>query len=111
MSLVANVIIPREAFPAQIEQMVELIGFTSSVARIKEMEEFLTETPLEKRASLTVSNVEVFGERLESYSFIISRRFAKDGETYVGGENGEICNVTEYLNLIREELQLLKDKS
>lgn len=101
---IANVTFPIEELPAQIAETLEHMSTSEAFSALSNLEELLLEAPLHNTPSYVGHGVEVFGEKYDTYEFVITRRFAKDEQKYVGGANGEIVNVTELLSTLRQAL-------
>lgn len=104
----ANITVLTEDLPARVSEMLETMHIGQAFKTISDFEGILLNLPLNESPSFNSTNVEVFGEKYDTYEFVIVRRFSKDGQKYVGGANGEILNATQLITLLRDHLKYVQ---
>lgn len=114
MNLEANI------FPKFLFGQETLSDLQAIRTRLQYLETNLVESPLGQFPVVALGSTEFIAERpdsfevMDSYEFIITRRYKLHGEWHVGGANGEILNVytfiTGFKTALDERITLMESK-
>lgn len=88
----------------------EVYELRESINALGKLEKLWNESPLSGNPTVILSNIRVQeteedSEFYESYTFVITRRFTRNGRIHVGGANGEVLNVPVAIEKLREMLE------
>lgn len=104
MSFEPTVTVSDESIAASVAKMRASESKPTAFRLVAELESTLSEVCLSKGLTFSVIGGEVFGETMESYEFVVTRRFTKDGETYIGGASGELACLSDFTRRLRQAI-------
>lgn len=102
---------------ANIQMLTDFAAMPTDIRQreltnLKHLANTLCDTSLSVQGGiqLNFARCEVMGETYDSYSFVATRKFIKNGETYIGGANGEILNIHGMVKRCEEEVARLESQ-
>jgi hypothetical protein len=83
----------------------ELLDIDKRLTELTQLGTYLRLSPLSENPSVTLPASEVDGVLVESYEFVITRRFFYGGECHIGGANDEVLNVDIFMRAYMDFLE------